>query len=499
MSPRKKITSKRIPANHRYKIEKRVKDHHRKLRKDAKNKPNGQYRNKKDPGIPNNFPGKEKILQQIADEKLKAQEEKDKQKEIRRKAAEKARKANKARNINPAEPAKEKKAKEAISTEGVLSKAAKRKATAAAATSSPATKKTKTTKKAAAKEKEEEEEDADADAPYNFAEHFVSGEGDEEVEEEEEAEEEEEEEDDDTTAASVKASLGLSYTLKNCGLLDIDQGPSPTAGSSQQRQSLGSSNTQPETHFGFQNVPENMKEALVKQVFASVATNYDIMNDVMSGGVHRLWKDHFIRTLAPTPGTKLLDVAGGTGDIAMRFLDYCKETHGDNSAQVTVFDINPNMLQVGQERFAKTPYHNTSQVSFMEGNAENLEHIPDNSMDAYTIAFGIRNCTHVDRVLKEAHRVLKPGGRFMCLEFSKVENPVIAKAYDVFSFDVIPTMGQLIANDRDSYQYLVESIRKFPPQKEFAKMIKDAGFTVMGQGYEDLTFGVAAIHSGFKL
>ncbi|KAG0198134.1 2-hexaprenyl-6-methoxy-1,4-benzoquinone methyltransferase [Mortierella sp. GBA30] len=263
--------------------------------------------------------------------------------------------------------------------------------------------------------------------------------------------------------------------------------------------SAASSSSQPETHFGFQNVPENMKEALVRQVFANVATKYDIMNDVMSGGVHRLWKDHFIRTLAPTPGTKLLDVAGGTGDIAMRFLDYCKETHGDNSAQVTVFDINPNMLQVGQERFAKTPYHNTSQASFMEGNAENLEHIPDNSMDAYTIAFGIRNCTHVDRVLKEAYRVLKPGGRFMCLEFSKVENPVISKVYDVFSFDVIPTMGQIVANDRDSYQYLVESIRKFPPQKEFAKMIKDAGFTVMGQGYEDLTFGVAAIHSGFKL
>ncbi|CAO3569148.1 unnamed protein product [Mortierella alpina] len=185
-----------IPANHRYKIEKRVKDHHRKLRKDAKSKPNGHHKNKKDPGIPNNFPGKEKILQQIADQKLKAQEEKDKQKEIRRKAAEKARKANKARNINPAEPAKEKKAKEATSTEGVLSKAAKRKATAAAATSSPATKKTKTTKKAAAKEEEEDEEDADADAPYSFAEHFVSGEGDEEVDEEE-AEAEEEEEDDE--------------------------------------------------------------------------------------------------------------------------------------------------------------------------------------------------------------------------------------------------------------------------------------------------------------
>ncbi|KAF9135005.1 2-hexaprenyl-6-methoxy-1,4-benzoquinone methyltransferase [Mortierella sp. 14UC] len=312
-----------------------------------------------------------------------------------------------------------------------------------------------------------------------------------------------------TMAASPSRTAGFSTMTKV-----LHQHNSNSSSSSNKDAS-----NQAETHFGFQNVPENMKEALgmgpldsfyledilgrgsgsLKQVFANVASKYDIMNDVMSGGVHRLWKDHFMRTLAPTPGTKLLDVAGGTGDIAMRFLDYCKETHGDNSAQVTVFDINPNMLEVGKERFTKTPYHNTSQVSFMEGNAENLEHIPDNSMDAYTIAFGIRNCTHVDRVLKEAYRVLKPGGRFMCLEFSKVENPVISKVYDVFSFDVIPTMGQIVANDRDSYQYLVESIRKFPPQKEFAKMIKDAGFTVMGQGYEDLTFGVAAIHSGFKL
>ncbi|KAF9289579.1 2-hexaprenyl-6-methoxy-1,4-benzoquinone methyltransferase [Linnemannia elongata] len=293
------------------------------------------------------------------------------------------------------------------------------------------------------------------------------------------------------TMASPSRTAGFSTMTK------VLHQHNNAANSSNSNNNITSS--QPETHFGFQNVPESMKEALVKQVFANVATKYDIMNDVMSGGVHRLWKDHFMRTLAPTPGTKLLDVAGGTGDIAMRFLDYCKETHGDSTAQVTVFDINPNMLEVGKERFTKTPYHNTSQVSFMEGNAENLEHIPDNSMDAYTIAFGIRNCTHVDRVLKEAYRVLKPGGRFMCLEFSKVENPVISKVYDVFSFDVIPTMGQIVANDRDSYQYLVESIRKFPPQKEFAKMIKDAGFTVMGQGYEDLTFGVAAIHSGFKL
>ncbi|KAI9007327.1 UbiE/COQ5 methyltransferase [Gaertneriomyces semiglobifer] len=254
------------------------------------------------------------------------------------------------------------------------------------------------------------------------------------------------------------------------------------------------------THFGFKTVREDEKESLVGKVFGNVARSYDVMNDVMSGGIHRVWKDHFIRQLAPGPDTHLLDVAGGTGDIAFRFLDYTKNTHGSAAnAKVTVVDINPAMLEVGKQRAPEFGYGNASNIDFQVGNAENLENIPSESVDAYTIAFGIRNCTHVDRVVKEAYRVLKPGGRFMCLEFGRVDNPLISTVYDAYSFQVIPAMGQLIANDRESYQYLVESIRKFPPQPVFAQMIKDAGFTVIGQGWENLTFGVAAIHSGFKL
>ncbi|KAI8339435.1 UbiE/COQ5 methyltransferase [Chlamydoabsidia padenii] len=253
------------------------------------------------------------------------------------------------------------------------------------------------------------------------------------------------------------------------------------------------------THFGFRNVAEEEKESLVHKVFANVAGNYDVMNDAMSLGIHRVWKDQFIRSMAPGPGTKLLDVAGGTGDIALRFLDYCRNIHRDSTASVTMVDINPHMLEEGKKRFQTTPYAHTNQADFLVQNAEHLVDIPDESVDVYTIAFGIRNCTHVDRVVKEAYRVLKPGGRFMCLEFSQVDNPVIGKFYDIYSFDVIPALGQIIANDRDSYQYLVESIRKFPPQAEFAQIIRDQGFKTIGSGYEDLTFGVAAIHSGFKI
>ncbi|KAG9303902.1 hypothetical protein G9A89_005812 [Geosiphon pyriformis] len=252
------------------------------------------------------------------------------------------------------------------------------------------------------------------------------------------------------------------------------------------------------THFGFKYIPESAKATLVGKVFSNVASKYDLMNDAMSMGIHRLWKDHLIRNLAPGPGTKLLDVAGGTGDIGLGFLNYCQKIHGDSSAQVVVLDINPKMLEVGKQRFAKTSYITNSQVSFQIGNAENLE-IPSNSFDAYTIAFGIRNCTHIDRVLQEAYRVLKPGGRFMCLEFGKVENPIISRIYNLYSFEIIPVLGQIIAADRHSYQYLVESIHQFPPQPKFASMVRGAGFTVFGQGWEDLTFGVAAIHSGFKI
>ncbi|KAJ3333782.1 2-hexaprenyl-6-methoxy-1,4-benzoquinone methyltransferase [Blyttiomyces sp. JEL0837] len=282
--------------------------------------------------------------------------------------------------------------------------------------------------------------------------------------------------------------------------------------------SVPSRNEEKVTHFGFKTVPEDRKEEMVGEVFRNVASKYDVMNDAMSLGVHRLWKDHFMRVLSPGPQTELVDVAGGTGDIAFRFLDHVKAMHGpNNSAKVTVVDINPAMLEVGKERAAKMNYLQGN-ISFVEGNAENLSMVPDSSVDAFTIAFGIRNCTHVDRVVQEAYRVLRPGGRFMCLEFGRVDTPIIKSYvpthrvfilykseimgtmfYDIYSFQVIPAIGQAVANDRESYQYLVESIRKFPPQPEFAKLIQDTGFTLQGKGWEDLTFGVAAIHSGFKL
>ncbi|ORX70493.1 UbiE/COQ5 methyltransferase [Linderina pennispora] len=243
------------------------------------------------------------------------------------------------------------------------------------------------------------------------------------------------------------------------------------------------------THFGFKTVPEAQKESLVRGVFSNVASNYDIMNDAMSMGIHRLWKDHLIRKMSPSPDAKLLDVAGGTGDIAQRFLEF--QDQGEPGQRVDAWAR-------AEKRFAASKWMREGRIGFTVGNAENLEFIDDASFDVYTIAFGIRNCTHPDRVVREAFRVLKPGGRFMCLEFSRVENPVLASLYDFHSFHVIPRLGELIANDRGSYEYLVESIRKFPPQKEFAQMIRDAGFTTIGKGYENLTFGTVAIHTGYK-
>ncbi|KAK9369707.1 ubiE/COQ5 methyltransferase family-domain-containing protein [Lipomyces kononenkoae] len=258
------------------------------------------------------------------------------------------------------------------------------------------------------------------------------------------------------------------------------------------------------THFGFQQVPEHEKEELVREVFSSVAKSYDVMNDVMSFGIHRLWKDHFVTKLDPgrRPGGEplsILDVAGGTGDIAFRMLDWATEIHNDHQSKVLVVDINENMLKEGQKRSLATAYADGSRIDFKVQNAEVLDAVPDNSQDLYTVAFGIRNFTDIPAALRAAHRVLKPGGVFACLEFSKVNVGLLDMIYKQYSFSIIPLMGQLVAADRDSYQYLVESIARFPSQKEFAGMIRDAGFEISGNGYEDLTVGIAAIHTGVKV
>ncbi|SHF13027.1 demethylmenaquinone methyltransferase / 2-methoxy-6-polyprenyl-1,4-benzoquinol methylase [Loktanella atrilutea] len=242
------------------------------------------------------------------------------------------------------------------------------------------------------------------------------------------------------------------------------------------------------THFGFETVREEDKAGRVRGVFSSVASKYDIMNDVMSGGVHRLWKDAMMDWLAPRPGQRLLDVAGGTGDIAFRFLKRAGSGHA------TVLDLTEPMLIAGRQRAEAESMHD--QLDWVVGDAMALP-FEDNSFDVYTISFGIRNVTRPQEALNEAYRVLRPGGRLMVLEFSQLPNPLMQKAYDAYSFNVIPRMGQLIANDRDSYQYLVESIRKFADQDTFLGMVRAAGFD--NAKYRNLTMGVAALHSGWKL
>ncbi|KAL1853335.1 2-hexaprenyl-6-methoxy-1,4-benzoquinone methyltransferase [Paecilomyces lecythidis] len=263
------------------------------------------------------------------------------------------------------------------------------------------------------------------------------------------------------------------------------------------------------THFGFETVPESQKETLVGAVFSSVAASYDTMNDLMSLGIHRLWKDHFVRSLNPgssipsrlnetEKGWNILDIAGGTGDIAFRMLDHATKINNDHKTRVTVADINTQMLAEGKKRSIETPYYNTDRLSFRQANAEKMPDIPDNSVDLYTVAFGIRNFTDKQAALNEAFRVLKPGGVFACMEFSKVENDLFNEVYKRWSFSAIPMIGQLVAGDRASYQYLVESIEKFPSQEEFRGMIQKAGFLIPGVGYENLTCGIAAIHKGVK-
>jgi 2-methoxy-6-polyprenyl-1,4-benzoquinol methylase len=241
----------------------------------------------------------------------------------------------------------------------------------------------------------------------------------------------------------------------------------------------------------------------VGAVFSSVASSYDTMNDLMSLGIHRLWKDQFVRSLNPGSqnsemGWNILDIAGGTGDIAFRMLEYATKVNGDSKTKVTISDINPDMLEEGRKRSLQTSYGNTDRLSFLQGNAESLPTVESNSIDLYTVAFGIRNFTNKDAALREAFRVLKPGGVFACLEFSHVSNSIFNAAYKRWSFSAIPLIGQLVAADRDSYQYLVESIERFPTQEEFKGMIQDAGFMTLGQGYENLSGGIAAIHRGVK-
>jgi demethylmenaquinone methyltransferase/2-methoxy-6-polyprenyl-1,4-benzoquinol methylase len=246
-----------------------------------------------------------------------------------------------------------------------------------------------------------------------------------------------------------------------------------------------------ETHFGSRQVPLEDKQALVDDVFHSVARRYDLMNDLMSLGLHRAWKDALITALAPPKHAPfaLLDVAGGTGDIAFRALEA-----GGDQTRVTVCDINPDMLAVGRERAAKSA--DGDLVTFTEGNAETLP-FPDKSFDAVTIAFGIRNVPRIDAALAEAFRVLKIGGKFLCLEFSAVDVPGLDRLYDFYSFNVIPALGRTVAGDAESYRYLVESIRRFPKPEAFADMLRTAGFRRVS--YQQMTGGIVALHSGWRL
>lgn len=248
---------------------------------------------------------------------------------------------------------------------------------------------------------------------------------------------------------------------------------------------------EPKASFGFRDVPENDKSRLVGQVFSSVANRYDVMNDLMSLGIHRVWKDRLIEWLSPTPDMQLIDVAGGTGDVAFRFIDRLGAKA--NLAHATICDINPEMVAVGRQRTQQRQFE--SRVSALCGDAEKLP-LPGASFDAYTIAFGIRNVTHIDQALNEAFRVLKPGGRFLCLEFSKVDNPILGRMYDLWSFNVIPLIGQTVTQDRGAYKYLVESIRRFPSRAQFATMIEQAGFR--STKWRELTAGVVTIHSAWK-
>ena len=283
----------------------------------------------------------------------------------------------------------------------------------------------------------------------------------------------------------ISRSHGQIFTriVRNC----------TTAQQSHQNKSSDQSRTNshraddPQTHFGYRNVPLSSKQTLVSSVFSSVAPSYDLMNDYMSLRIHRLWKAAFVQDMSPSPDANILDCAGGTGDIAQRIEEEINTNGGWRSGSVTVADVNEQMLQVGRERLPG--------LKFVLADAQNLP-FDDQSFDIYSISFGMRNVPRPEDALKEAIRVLKPGGRFMMLEFAKVTNPIVSRVYDTYSFDIIPRIGKMIAGDEDAYRYLVESIRRFPDQHQFVEMMKDAGFSQTT--VTDYSFGIAACYSGFK-
>jgi demethylmenaquinone methyltransferase/2-methoxy-6-polyprenyl-1,4-benzoquinol methylase len=247
-----------------------------------------------------------------------------------------------------------------------------------------------------------------------------------------------------------------------------------------------------ETHFGFRTVGRNQKAGLVRQVFDRVAGRYDLMNDLMSAGVHRLWKVALIDWLNPQPPMHLLDLAGGTGDVAFRFL--ARAGGARAGARVTVCDLSPAMLETGRDRALDRAL--VAGIDWLAGDAEALP-VRDASVDAVTVAYGLRNVTDLGRALAEARRVLRPGGRFLCLEFSRVAVPGLERLYDAYSFNVLPALGELVAGDRESYQYLVESIRRFPDQQRFAAAIAEAGLGNVK--YRNLSGGIAALHSAWRI
>ena len=250
------------------------------------------------------------------------------------------------------------------------------------------------------------------------------------------------------------------------------------------------------THFGFKTVRTDEKPNLIRAIFDDIAVRYDLMNDLMSAGIHRLWKAAMIDWLGPRMPGRYLDVAGGTGDIAFRILDRLNSSRlaTTNDAHVTVVDTSESMLRQGRDRALDIGILN--QIDWLQGDAECLP-IEEQSIDVYSIAFGIRNFTHIDRALSEARRVLKPGGRFLCLEFSHVVDPLLSAQYEAYSFKALPTLGEIVTGNRDAYQYLAESIRRFPDQKAFADMIGAAGLEQIK--VRNLSGGIAALHSAWRI